>query len=115
MIQNRSGQAYVFVRHRELAFQASDVDGRTSMKTMSNLSRFSLSFAVGIAAIAVAQSAYARVNDRQDGTYVQDKLPNGVKTGPLSRDANGGGCRYLNGSHKWLPQHALLENQGSIQ
>jgi hypothetical protein len=81
---------YVFLRHRELAFQASDVEGRTPMKTISNLAKLSFAFALGIAAIGVAQSAYARVNDQQDGTYVQDRLPNGVKTGPLSRDANGG-------------------------
>jgi hypothetical protein len=55
------------------------------MKKMSNL--FALA---GLVAVSAASSAEARIHNEQNGTYIQDRLPNGELTGPLARDANGG-------------------------
>jgi hypothetical protein len=60
------------------------------MKKMSNVAKFALAVTIGLTAVGVAQSADARTYSQQNGTYVQDILPNGVLTGPIARDANGG-------------------------
>jgi hypothetical protein len=58
------------------------------MKKICSL--FALATLVGLVAISAISSADARILNQQDGTYVQDRLPNGEVTGPLARDANGG-------------------------
>jgi hypothetical protein len=56
------------------------------MKQMSNLARFVLASAIGVASVGIALSADARPYSQEDGPYVQDRLPNGELTGPLARD-----------------------------
>jgi hypothetical protein len=60
------------------------------MKPMSNLARFVLASAISVASVGIEQSTDARTYSQEDGAYVQDRLPNGVLTGPIARDANGG-------------------------
>jgi hypothetical protein len=60
------------------------------MKKMSNFAKLAVVAAIGFSAIGVAQSADALTYSQKNGTYVQDRLPNGVVTGPIAPDANGG-------------------------
>ena len=61
------------------------------MKPMSNLARFVLASAISVASVGIALAADARPYSQEDGPYVQDRLPNGVLTGPLDPDSGNGG------------------------
>jgi hypothetical protein len=76
------------------------------MKQRSNIARFALAAFVGFTAVCVAQNANAADNEHhhaaasawensqfrasQSGPYPEEVEPNGMITGPIARDVNGG-------------------------